>query len=342
MPNSKRVISGLKSAVCVVRVSCLINGKSGLQRSPWRGLVFYLTILVLLSKSGFISAANEFDGFLGFVRIWVPELPPSRNKLSVKQQAEFKAVWTQVGIAGKKLESVWENSVQNDPLMRRALKACDRYIQLEMQYNDLSIQLKAEYGTKQFRELESKWANWPKTQANEWLDLEDRDLIRLSLWVLTYGGDQRWLQREPFSRFANQLKRKVQDPFSQFVDNLIRNQTGALSREESLSQLILTQYETLSEENAIEVYIAGIQWMRQQNRKKTVPHIPDRMQLYLKLRAEADYLFEAGETYLRMTTRPEVELAKQEFASLVKKAATIRPDLKEALAEVGQAKFPQD
>lgn len=342
MPNSKRVISGLKSAVCTVRASCLINGKSEPQRSPWRGLVFYLTIIVLLSKSNFVSAANEFDGFLSFVRIWVPELPPPQNNLAVKKQAEFKAVWTQVGIAGKKLESVWEHAVQNDPLMRRALKACDRYIQLEMQYNDLSIQLKAEYGAKQFRELESKWANWTRTQQNEWINLEDHDLLRLTLWVLTYGGDQRWLKREPFSRFANQLKRRGQDPFSQFVDNVIRNQTGALSREESLSQLILTQYETLSEADAIEIYKAGIRWMRQQNRKNSVPDIPNRMQQYLKLRAEADYLFEAGETYLRMTPRPEVELAKQEFASLVKKAAAIRPDLEAALAKVHQAKFPQN
>jgi|GEM_PF-3373968 len=87
---------------------------------------------------------------------------------------------------------------------------------------------------------------------------------------------------------------------------------------------------------------AGIQWMRQQNRNKSVPDLPDRMQQYLKLRAEADYLFEAGETYLRMTPRPEVELAQQEFTNLVKQAAAIRPDLDEALAEVQKGKLPQD
>tara|TARA_R110002111_G_scaffold262872_1_gene342293 strand:- start:8568 stop:8768 length:201 start_codon:yes stop_codon:yes gene_type:complete len=66
------------------------------------------------------------------------------------------------------------------------------------------------------------------------------------------------------------------------------------------------------------------------------------MQQYLKLRAEADYLFEAGDTYLRMTPRPEVETAKLEFTSLIKKAAALRPDLKEALAEVHQGKLPQN
>lgn len=313
------------------------------KHKPLAGICL-LAAIFLLVTADVVTAANEFDGFLQFVRVCdrAPELSPSQNKLSEEKQKEFSAVWTQVGIAGKKLEAVWKNSVQNDPRMRRALKACDRYIQLEMQYNDLSLQLKAEYGAKQFREMEAKWANWSKTQANEWLDLEDRDLIRLSLWVLTYGGDQSWLQREPFSRFANQLKSYAPDPFAVFVENVISNQTAAPSREARLSELILTQSETLSEENAIKVYIAGIQLMRQQNKNKTVPEIPVRMQQYLKLRAEADYLFEAGETYLRITPRPEVEAAKQEFMSLVKKAVTLRPDLNEALAEVYKSQLRQN
>ncbi|WP_339730988.1 hypothetical protein [uncultured Gimesia sp.] len=299
--------------------------------STWS--IALLTLTSILGTTQVASAANQFDGFLNFFRVCdrVPELPPPRNKLSVEKQAEFKAVWTQVGIAGKKLEAAWENSVQNDPLMRRALKACDRYIQLEMQYNDLSRQLRAQYGAKMFREMETKWANWSKTQTNEWLDLKDCDLIRLSLCVLTYGGDQRWLKQEPFSRFANQ-----QALFSQSDDHVTWNQTSELSREERLSKSILTKPEKLSEEDAIEVYKAGIQWLRQQNRNKLVPEIPARMQQYLKLRAEADYLFEAGETYLRMTPRPEVESAKQELTNLIKKAAVLRPDLNEALLEAHQ------
>ncbi|MCA9023500.1 MAG: hypothetical protein KDA74_25300, partial [Planctomycetaceae bacterium] len=107
-----------------------------------------LAIAGISGTTSVVAAANEHDGFLHFVRVCdrAPELPPSRTKLSLEKEEEFKAVWTQVGVAGKKLESVWEKEVKNDPLMRRALKACDRYIQLEMQYNDLSRQLKAEYG----------------------------------------------------------------------------------------------------------------------------------------------------------------------------------------------------
>lgn len=298
-----------------------------------------LAVTCSLGTINVVAAANEYDGFLHFVRVCAPALPPPRNKLSVEQQAEFNAVWTQVGIAGKKLESVWEQALQNDPLMRRALKACDRSIQLEMQYNDLSIQLRAEYGATNFRAMEAKWADWSKTRSNQWLDLEDRDLIRLTIWVLSYDGDQSWLQREPFPRLTTQLKRREQDLFSQFVENAIRNQRGALNRDERLSQLMLTQYARLSEDDVVELYQAGIQWMRQQNRNKSVPEIPLRMQQYLKLRAEADYLFEAGDTYLRMTPRPEVEMAEQEFTRLVKKAAVLRPDLKATLAEVHQSQL---
>tara|TARA_R110002095_G_scaffold161004_1_gene139527 strand:+ start:87 stop:218 length:132 start_codon:yes stop_codon:yes gene_type:complete len=43
-----------------------------------------------------------------------------------------------------------------------------------------------------------------------------------------------------------------------------------------------------------------------------------------------------------MTPRPDVETAKQEFTSLIKTAAALRPDLKEALAEVLQTKLPQN
>ncbi|MFH1301297.1 MAG: hypothetical protein ABIK07_09560 [Planctomycetota bacterium] len=319
------------------------NSSQSSQRNLFRSLVFWVAITLISGKADFAFAANEFDGFLNFVRVCTPELPPSRNNLSPQKEAEFKLVWAQVGVAGKKLESAWKNTLNDDPLMRRALKACDRYMQLEMQYNDLSRQLRAQYGAKKFRELESKWASWSKTQANEWINLKDRDLIRLAVWVLTYDSDQRWLQREPFSRFAKNRKRNEQDPFSQFVENVIRNQTGGLSRQDMLSQLILTQYETLSEQDAIEIYQAGVQWMRQQNQKQPpVPDIPELMQQYLKLRAEADYLFEVGDTYLRMTPRPEVETAKLEFTSLIKKAAALRPDLKEALSEAHQNQFRQD
>ncbi|QDT40062.1 hypothetical protein Pan241w_01150 [Gimesia alba] len=295
-----------------------------------------LAVTFLMGTPHIVSAANEFDGFLHIVRVCdrVPELPPSRNQLSKEKQQEFEAVWTQVVVAGEKLESLWEQEVKNDPLMRRALKACDRHIQLEMQYNNLSHQLIAEYGAKKFREMETKWASWSKTQANDWLDLEDQDLIRLSIWVLSYGGDQSWLKREPLSRFAN--------PFSESDDNRNRNQKDERRRKGKLSASAQNPSEKLSEAEVIEVYKAGIRWLRQQNRNKVVPEIPVRMQQYLKLRAEADYLFEAGETYLRMTPRPKVEAAKQEFTSLVKKAATIRPDLNEALMKAHQAKQQQN
>ena len=309
-----------------------------------RKAVCLIMLTSILGTTQVASAANEFDGFLQFVRVCVrtPELPPPRNQLSQEKQQEFKAVWSQAVTAGKKLEMVWEQEVKNDPLMERALKACDRCIQLEMQYNDLSRQLIAEYGAKKFREMNTEWASWSKTQANDWLDLEDQDLMRLTLWRLSYGGDQNWLNQEPLSRFANQLKRNRQNPFSESDDNQKRNQKADRNQKGERSASAQEQSEKLSEAEVMEVYKAGIRWQRQQNREKTVPVIPGRMQQYLKLRAEADYLFEVGETYLRMTPRPKVESAKQEFTSLLKTAVALRPDLNEALLKAHQSKQQQN
>lgn len=325
----------LNCVVCTFVSTCLRTSSRSFHRKPLRNIACSLTIVVTICDADFALAINDYDAFLSFVRLWVPELPPSKQKLSIQKQEEFKNVWTQVGLAGENCESAWENALQNDPLMRCALKAYDRFGELEIQYNDLRNQLRSEYGKKQFREMEAKRNSWLRTQENEWIDLEDHDMIRLAVWVLSYGGNQSWLYQKPFAQTAKEVMRNKEGPFLKFVRNAIRNKGHQLNTEEMLSQLLTNQYGALSEADKQEIYQRGVLWMRQQNHsKKEKTDLPDLMQQYLKVRTEAEYLFEIGETYLRMTPQPKVELAKQELTNLLKKAHAIRPDLIDVLIEV--------
>lgn len=264
-----------------------------------------MILVVIFFFDNSTYAVNEFDGYLETVRYWVPELPPPKEKLSLEKEKEFKTVWVQVGVASKNLLTAWEELRKDDPLSDRALKALNRYEKIQPQNDQLRIKLIREYGKKKFKKMEREGRKWLKTQENEWLDLEDRELIGLIVWQYKMN-DYQSLKEEPFLQF-------------------IKNKEGELTDEE-----------------AIEVYKAGMELIRQQNReKKTESEIPDRVLQYLTVHAEADYLFSAGDTYLRLTQRPKIEVAFKEYMEVWEKAYTLRPDVYEALAEINKDKFPK-
>jgi hypothetical protein len=259
-----------------------------------RALIVCLSLGIAAAATTPVSAANEFDGFLEYVKLWTKAAPPPPSEFSAEQQAEWQTDWKQISQAARQLRTAWENELHQDPSLRRALQAYDRSLELEQRYQQLRQQLRKQYGRQQFQQLESRGATWLRKTSADWLDLNDQALMRLTIRVLRLD-DYRIL--------------RTGKPFSEQITTA-----------------------PLTELRALEIYRAGMRQLQitaaAQDRTTDLPPL---MQEYLQLREEADYLFFVGETYLCMTPRPEVERAKQEFTQSITRAATWFPELHNTL-----------
>ncbi len=333
---------------------------------------FCIILLLVLSYCNSVYAINEFDGYLEMVRLWIPELPPPEVKLSPEEEKEFQKVWAEVGVVSKKLISSWEELRKEDPLTDRALKALDRYQELELKYNDVSHPYRKKVGWKKFNKMRSRGYAWNQTQEQKWQDLEDRDLLRLIIWQFKFNNYQVFNQ-EPFSQFVktkqvttSEYKPIDYDSFNledlfhtEFTyepvlknkKNKATSNNNKTSQTKKVKQVQWVKMDknyiqkkrkaeidaikkklklklNLTDEEAFEIYISGLRKQRKilRAKKQTPTDLPEAIKKYSVLHAEADYLFSAGDTYLRITPRPEIEALEKEYYNLFTKVSKIRPD----------------
>lgn len=280
-------------------------------------------------------SVNDFERSWMMARMWVAreQLKFSKKALPSEDEQQFWQVWEDVGKAASKVDAAWERAIEADPLIERALECLDRSNDLTMPYNTLRNTMRNRHGRIAFGKFEKEGETWLQCCGMQWLDLDDRRLLRLYLR-------------------CGQIMDSMVSESKKDDDNNIewRQPYGWLARTHPVAAFHDNSDDVVTEEDAIKVWREALQHYRdhcrnERNRLRQSLKVPDELWLYLRIRQESDSLGYLGFTYLQVKLPQEhayIAEAEEDLNQLFAQAHELCPSLMQALGPIHRPQIEQD
>lgn len=261
------------------------------------------------AQEEFRLSPNEFEAIKTQASLWVPyeNLRPPSAPLGSTGAQQAQVSWQQLGVASDQVRSAWKSAFESDSLLKKASECLNSCEDLDWKYNELRQRLRLEYGRDEFKRLEEEASERLDTYGMPWLNLEDRDLVHLSLWWESYKRADGDLSELSYDWLT------VEDPFKAHV-----------------------QGEEVGDEEAIAAYREGIRQIREEYddlQDADAKEPSEVMREYLEIGEQAQRMHELGYTYLatHLPNNGEIQRAEEAYSTALDKVMSDRPDIMEAM-----------
>lgn len=231
---------------------------------------------------------NEFTRQLYTSKVWLEFSAESGpDEFIADGHTDIRQKWKDCELAGNAVTDAWDAALESDPLIQNGIKCANNFADRELQAQELRKALRKRYGEKAFDRMEREGKDCQAALQYSYIDLDDKELVRLSLWA----GD-----------LSCRIATKEQPPA-----DTITNAPAVyewLAKVEPFDSIVMERGAPKDEDEAVEVFKLGAAAANAVSESRIeafqAEHSFDpEMLTYLRIRQQADIFEFMGRNYLR-------------------------------------------
>ena len=231
---------------------------------------------------------NEFTRQLYTAKVWLrfsDEFGP--DEFIADGHTDIRQKWKECAVAGKSVTDAWDDALESDPLIQKGIECANNFADRELQAQELRQALRKRYGEKAFDRMEREGKDYQAAWQYSHIDLEDKELVRLSLWA----GD-----------LSCRIATKEQPPADTTTNAPAVH--GWLAKVEPFDSIVKERGAPKDEEEAVEIFKLGAAAANAVAKSRIEAFQAEHsfepeMLTYLRLRQQADIFEFMGRNYLR-------------------------------------------